>query len=50
LQNLNDTDFSKSDAWMSRTISSLIKIGWSDKQVQERATAMKKAIIDVLTA
>jgi 8-amino-3,8-dideoxy-alpha-D-manno-octulosonate transaminase len=50
MQNLNDTDFSKSDAWMSRTISSLIKIGWSDKQVQERATAMKKAIIDVLTA
>lgn len=44
MQNLNTTDFSKSDAWMSRTISSLIKIGWSEAEVQERAEKMKKII------
>ena len=48
MQDLNDTDFSKSDAIMSRTISTLIKIGWTEKQVKERADAMKKAIASAL--
>ncbi len=48
LKKLNDTDFSKSDAVMSRTISSLVKIGWTDKEVRERAEKMKKAITSVL--
>ena len=48
MQDLNNTDFSKSDAVMGRTISSLIKIGWTEKQVKERAEAMKKAIASVL--
>ncbi|MEM0519656.1 DegT/DnrJ/EryC1/StrS family aminotransferase [Aequorivita flava] len=48
MQDLNNTDFSKSDAIMSRTISSLIKIGWKEKQVHERAEALKKAIASVL--
>ena len=48
MQDLNNTDFSKSHALMSRTISSLIKIGWTEKEVQKRAEAMKQAIISVL--
>ncbi|MAP81341.1 MAG: L-glutamine--2-deoxy-scyllo-inosose aminotransferase KanB [Aequorivita sp.] len=48
MQDLNNTDFSKSDAIMSRTISSLIKIGWDKKQVGQRAEAMKMAITSVL--
>ena len=48
IQDLNNTDFSKSDAWMSRTVSSLIKIGWTETEVKDRAEAMKKAIQSVL--
>jgi|SRR5690554_246216 len=48
MQDLNNTDFSESDAIMSRTISSLIKIGWSEKQMKERADKIKEAIISVL--
>ena len=48
MQDLNNTDFSKSDAIMGRTISSLIKIGWTPKQVKERAEAMKSAILSTL--
>lgn len=40
IQDLNQTDFSKSDAWMSRTISSLVKIGWSEAEVKQRARKM----------
>ncbi|RMA58796.1 DegT/DnrJ/EryC1/StrS family aminotransferase [Ulvibacter antarcticus] len=47
MQNLIETDFSKSDAWMGRTISSLVKIGWTEAQVKERAEKMKKAINSV---
>jgi 8-amino-3,8-dideoxy-alpha-D-manno-octulosonate transaminase len=48
MQDLNNTDFSKSDAVMGRTISALIKIGWTEKQVKERAEAIKIAISSVL--
>jgi 8-amino-3,8-dideoxy-alpha-D-manno-octulosonate transaminase len=48
MQDLNNTDFSKSNAIMGRTISSLIKIGWTEKQVRDRAEAMKKAIASVI--
>lgn len=48
MQDLNNTDFSKSDAVMSRTISSLIKIGWTEKQVRERAEIMKNTIASLL--
>ncbi|MAN59573.1 MAG: L-glutamine--2-deoxy-scyllo-inosose aminotransferase KanB [Flavobacteriaceae bacterium] len=44
MQNLNQTDFSKSDHWMGRTISSLVKIGWSEAEVRDRAGKMKQAI------
>ncbi len=48
MQDLNKTDFSKSDAVMRRTISSLIKIGWTEAEVIERANAMKRTIRSVL--
>lgn len=48
MQDLNNTDFSKSDAVMSRTISALVKIGWTEAQVKERAEKMRNAIASVL--
>lgn len=48
MQDLNNTDFSKSDAIMGRTISILVKIGWSDKEVKERAAKIKDAVASVL--
>lgn len=48
MQDLNTTDFSKSDGIMGRTISALIKIGWTENQVKDRAEAMKRAIKSVL--
>lgn len=48
IQDFSKTDFSKSDAWMSRTISSLVKVGWTEAQVAERAEKMANAISEVL--
>ena len=48
MQDLNNTDFSASDAWMGRTISSLIKLGWTEDQVQERAAKMKNIVLSIL--
>ena len=48
IQDLNSTDFSKSDAWMGRTISSLVKVGWNDEAVAERAATMKAVLSEVL--
>lgn len=48
MQDLNNTDFSKSDQWMGRTISCLVKIGWSDDEVQQRASNMKAALESVI--
>jgi len=48
IQDLNNTDFSKSDAWMSRTISSLVKIGWSEAQVKDRAKRMVEVLSLIL--
>ena len=47
MQDLNTADFSKSDAIMGRTISSLIKIGWTEKQINERATTMKRILTSI---
>ncbi len=48
LQKLNSADYSKSDAIMGRTISSLVKIGWTEEEVRKRAQKMKAAISSVL--
>jgi len=48
MQDLNRTDFSKSDAVIGRTISILIKLGWSEEEVKSRAEKTKVAIESVL--
>lgn len=48
IQDLNNSDFSSSDAWMSRTISCLVKIGWAESEVRDRANKMKQIISEVL--
>lgn len=40
----NKADFSASDHWMGRTVSSLIKLGWSEEETKARAEAMVKAL------
>ncbi|MCW5520618.1 DegT/DnrJ/EryC1/StrS family aminotransferase [Aureitalea sp. L0-47] len=47
MQDLNTTDFSQSDHWMSRTISCLVKVGWSEEEVQKRAASMKEALSSI---
>lgn len=48
MQDLNIIDFSKSNGIMSRTISILIKIGWSEKQIKERADKIRGVILSIL--
>lgn len=48
MQDLNNTDFSQSDAIMGRTISSLVKLSLTEEQVRERAQKMAAAIQSVL--
>ena len=48
LQDFKTTDFSASDAWMSRTISSLIKVGWTEDEMKHRAQQLKQVILSVL--
>jgi 8-amino-3,8-dideoxy-alpha-D-manno-octulosonate transaminase len=48
MQNLNTTDFAQSDDFISRNISCLIKLSWTEEEVKERAQKMVKAIQSVL--
>lgn len=48
MQDLNNADFSQSDDFISRNISCLIKLSWTDSEVQERAANMVTAIKSVL--
>ncbi len=48
LSKLNTTDFSQSDHWIGRNISCLIKLSWTEEEVNERAKKMSKVITDVL--
>ena len=48
LPDYTKADFSESDKWMSRNISCLIKLGWSEEEVAERAGKMVEAIKSVL--
>ncbi|SDQ71643.1 DegT/DnrJ/EryC1/StrS family aminotransferase [Flagellimonas zhangzhouensis] len=48
LPDYSKADFSESDKWMSRNISCLIKLGWSETEVAERAQKMVEAITSVL--
>jgi 8-amino-3,8-dideoxy-alpha-D-manno-octulosonate transaminase len=48
LPDYTKTDFSKSDAWIGRTISCLVKLSWTDEQVNERAMKMKEVLANYL--
>ncbi len=48
LPDYSKADFSESDKWMSRNISCLIKLGWSEQEVTNRAQKMVEAIKSVL--
>ena len=45
---LKTKDFSKSDAYISRNISCLIKLSWTEEQVKARASKMAKVIKSAL--
>lgn len=44
LPDYSKSDFSKSDHWLGRNISCLIKIGWTEEEVQQRAQKMVEII------
>jgi len=48
MQDLNSADFSKSDFWMGRTISCLIKLSWTEEEVHARAEKMVHLISQIL--
>lgn len=48
ISNLNNKDFSKSDYYISRNISCLIKLSWTETEVNERAQKMVNAIKSIL--
>lgn len=48
LPDYNSQDFSQSDQWLSRNISVLIKLSWTDEEVNERAQKMKQVLSGVL--
>lgn len=43
-----ESDFSRSDHWVGRNISCLIKLGWTGEEVSERAKKMSESIRSVL--
>jgi len=45
---LSKKDFAKSDYWIGRNISCLIKMSWTEEEVYNRAKKMKEIIIDCL--
>jgi 8-amino-3,8-dideoxy-alpha-D-manno-octulosonate transaminase len=50
-ENLPDyekADFSKSDFWMGRTISSLVKLSWTEDEVRKRAELMTRVLTESL--
>ncbi|WP_437395292.1 DegT/DnrJ/EryC1/StrS family aminotransferase [Flagellimonas lutimaris] len=44
LPDYSKADFSESDKWMSRNISCLIKLGWSEEEAVQRANTMVEAV------
>ncbi|MEO0572344.1 MAG: DegT/DnrJ/EryC1/StrS family aminotransferase [Bacteroidota bacterium] len=48
LPDYSKADFSASDHWMGRTISCLIKLGWTEEEVHQRALKMSKTIGKIL--
>ncbi len=48
LPDYNTSDFSQSDHWVGRTISCLIKLGWEEHEVQQRANTMCEIIQSII--
>ena len=48
LPNYSKANFSSSDIWMGRTISSLVKLSWTKEEVMKRGELMAQVISDVL--
>lgn len=48
MQDFAVEDFSQSDYWVGRNISVLIKLSWTEKEVNDRASKMVKAISSVI--
>lgn len=48
LQDFSNVDFSSSDHWVGRTISCLIKLGWSKDEVHQRAKKMTNILQKLL--
>ncbi|RNC89909.1 MAG: DegT/DnrJ/EryC1/StrS family aminotransferase [Allomuricauda sp.] len=48
LQHIGSVDFSASDHWVGRTISCLVKLGWSEEEVASRATNMAEILRKVV--
>ena len=48
LPDYNTLDFSASDGWIGRTLSCLIKLSWTESEVQERAKVMVRVLKSVL--
>ncbi len=48
LQEIKQKDFSQSDSWVSRNISCLIKLGWTENEMTKRANKAKKIIEHIL--
>ncbi|MCV6631594.1 MAG: DegT/DnrJ/EryC1/StrS family aminotransferase [Flavobacteriaceae bacterium] len=44
MQNFDQQDFSKSDQWVGRTISCLVKLSWTEEEVRDRAAKMVAAL------
>ena len=44
LLSLENRDFSKSDHWMGRNLSCLVKLSWTEQQVRERAATMREVL------
>ncbi|MDO1514467.1 DegT/DnrJ/EryC1/StrS family aminotransferase [Maribacter confluentis] len=49
LPDYTKADFSKSDVWVGRNISCLIKLSWTEEQVKERADKMKDVLTGLLS-
>lgn len=49
MQDFTKTDFSQSDRWVGRTISCLIKVGWTEEEVNCRGEKIAKAIKSVVS-
>jgi len=49
IQDFNTIDFAQSDHWMGRNLSCLVKLGWSEDEVLQRANTMKRCLKEIIS-